>query len=56
MKCGEIFYLSREDNGPIEKRVLEITDYKIPQLDRVENKLDRLLEKLEQKELSSRKF
>ena len=49
---AEIFILKPLDVGfGIEK--IQITDYNIPQLDRIEKKMDRILELLEDKKLSN---
>ena len=50
MEQGEIFYLKETDEGVVVKR-LEIRGYRIPQLDRIEEKLDKLHDLLGDKEL-----
>lgn len=50
MSKGEIYYLKKTEEGYVINRI-EITDYDIPQLDRIEKKLDSIIKKIEEKEL-----
>lgn len=51
MEQGEIFYLIETDEGVTVVKRLEIRGYNIPQLNRIEEKLDKLLDLLGDKEL-----
>ena len=49
-------YLGRESDGTLQIKTLEITSYEITQLNRIEKKLDSILEKLNNQELSKRDY
>ncbi len=50
MERAEIYYLDETDEGTKVKRLI-IEGYQLPQLDRIENKLDKLLNLMRDKEL-----
>lgn len=49
MEKGEIYYLNKDADGVTRVKHLEV-DYKIPQIDRIEKKLDSIIEMLDKKE------
>lgn len=56
MSEAKFSYLGRESDGTLQIKTLEITSYEIPQLNRIEKKLDSILEKLNNQELSKRDY